>query len=121
MADEADIGRLFETAERELGPVSGIVCNTGITGRITRVEDMSTAAIREIMDLNVVGLMIANREAVRRMSTKRGGSGGATVNLSSAAPRSGGTTATVHSGPSKAAVGGRTPDLRPDGGGGGPR
>src|SRR3546814_16133052 len=79
MADEADIGRLFETAERELGPVSGIVCNAGITGRITRVEDMSTAAIREIMDLNVVGLMIANREAVRRMSTKRGGSGGAVV------------------------------------------
>src|SRR3546814_2318564 len=104
MADEAEIGRLFDTAERELGPVSGIVCNTGITGRIPRVEDMSTAAIREIMDLNVVGLMIANREAVRRMSTKRGGSGGAIVNLSSIAPRIGGSNEFVHYAASKGAV-----------------
>src|SRR3546814_13123044 len=90
MADEADIGRLFETAERELGPVSGIVCNAGITGRITRVEDMSTAAIREIMDLNVVGLLNANRQAVRPMAPKRGGSGGATAHRPSLAPRSSG-------------------------------
>src|SRR3546814_11557979 len=74
---------------------------------------MSTAAIREIMDLNVVGLMIANREAVRRMSTKRGGSGGAIVNLSSIAPSSGGSNEFVHYAASTAAVAPRTPGLGP--------
>src|SRR3546814_14883017 len=72
---------------------------------------MSTAAIREIMDLNVVGLMIANREAVRRMSTKRGGSGGAIVNLSSIAPRIGGSNGSVHYAASTGAVDARTTGL----------
>lgn len=104
MAKEADILRLFETTERELGPVSGLVCSAGITGTITRVADMTTEAMRAVIDLNVVGLMIANREAVRRMSTKRGGSGGGIVNLSSIAPRIGSPSEFVHYAASKGAV-----------------
>ena len=104
MAQEADIVRLFETAERELGAITGVVCNAGITGKITRVEDMTTEAMRQVMGLNVIGLMIANREAVRRLSTKRGGAGGAIVNLSSIAPRIGSANEFVHYAASKGAV-----------------
>ncbi|GHD39219.1 glucose-1-dehydrogenase [Thalassobaculum fulvum] len=104
MAEEADILRLFETAERELGAVGGLVANAGITGSITRVEDMTTDAMRAVVGLNVIGLMIANREAVRRMSTKRGGQGGAIVNLSSIAPRIGSPNEFVHYAASKGAV-----------------
>ena len=104
MADEADIIRLFEETERALGPVTGLAANAGITGKITRVEDMTAEAMREVMDLNVVGLMISNREAVRRMSTKRGGMGGAIVNTSSIAPRVGSPNEFVHYAASKGAV-----------------
>jgi NAD(P)-dependent dehydrogenase (short-subunit alcohol dehydrogenase family) len=104
MAEEADILRLFGTAERELGAVGGLVANAGITGSITRVEDMTTDAMRAVVGLNVIGLMIANREAVRRMSTKRGGQGGAIVNLSSIAPRIGSPNEFVHYAASKGAV-----------------
>jgi len=104
MAREEDILRLFETTERELGPIDGVVCNAGTTGKITRVEDMSTEAMRGVFDLNVIGLMIANREAVRRMSTRRGGPGGVVVNLSSIAPRIGSANEFVHYAASKGAV-----------------
>ena len=104
MAKEADILSLFETAEKELGPIGGVVANAGITGKITRVEDMSTEAMQEVINLNVIGLMITNREAVRRMSTKNGGKGGPIVNLSSIAPRVGSPNEFVHYAASKGAV-----------------
>lgn len=104
MAEEADILRLFETVERELGPIGGLVANAGITGSITRVEDMTTDAMRAVIGLNVLGVMIANREAVRRLSTKRGGQGGPIVNLSSIAPRIGSPNEFVHYAASKGAV-----------------
>lgn len=104
MAKEDDIERLFATTEAELGPIAGIVCNAGVTGSITRVEDMTTEAMRRVMDVNVLGVMIANREAVRRLSTKHGGSGGAIVNLSSIAPRIGSPNEFVHYAASKGAV-----------------
>ena len=104
MAEEPDILRLFETAERELGPIGGLIANAGITGSITRVEDMTTDAMRAVVGLNVIGLMIANREAVRRLSTKRGGQGGPIVNLSSIAPRVGSPNEFVHYAASKGAV-----------------
>ena len=104
MAREDDILALFERTERDLGPIAGVVCNAGITGSITRVEDMSYDAMRWVIDLNVVGLMVANREAVRRMSTRRGGTGGAIVNMSSIAPRVGSPNEFVHYAASKGAV-----------------
>lgn len=104
MAREADIQALFERTEKELGPVSGVAANAGITGKITRVEDMSTEAMQEVINLNVIGLMITNREAVRRMSTRRGGQGGSIVNTSSIAPRVGSPNEFVHYAASKGAV-----------------
>ena len=104
MAQEADILNLFDRTETELGPIGGLVANAGITGKITRVEDMSTEAMREVINLNVLGLMIANREAVRRLSTKRGGTGGVIVNTSSIAGRIGSANEFVHYAASKGAV-----------------
>ena len=104
MNEEADILRLFETAEAELGPVKGLVTSAGTTGMGTRVEDMTADAMRQVMGLNVIGLMISCREAVRRMSTKNGGSGGRIVNLGSVASRLGGPNEFVHYAASKGAV-----------------
>jgi len=104
MNEEADILRLFQTAEAELGPVKGLVNSAGTTGMGTRVEDMSADAMRGVINLNVIGLMLCSREAVRRMSTKNGGTGGRIVNLASAASRLGGPNEFVHYAASKGAV-----------------
>jgi len=85
VAREAEILALFDAVEKKLGPVWGLVNNAGITGKIGRVEDVSAATIQEVIDVNVVGALIAAREAIKRMSTKRGGKGGVIVNISSVA------------------------------------
>ena len=104
MSEEADILHLFAEAEAELGPIRGLVTSAGTTGRVTRVEDMSAAAMRQVIDLNVIGLMLCCREAVRRMSIRRGGAGGRIVNVASAASRLGGANEFVHYAASKGAV-----------------
>lgn len=104
MNDETDILHMFEAAERALGPLKGLVTSAGTTGRATRVEDMSAEAMRGVIGLNVIGLMLCCREAVRRMSTKHGGTGGRIVNLASAASRLGGPNEFVHYAASKGAV-----------------
>lgn len=82
-ADEAAVVRMFDAVEAALGPVSGLVNNAGVSGGRTRVEDLEPSDIRRVLDINVLGCMICAREAVRRMSTKHGGAGGAIVNVSS--------------------------------------
>lgn len=82
-AVEADVIALFEQTEKAFGPVTGLVNNAGINGNRKRVEDLSVDEIRALLDINVLGCMIAAREAVKRMSTKHGGGGGAIVNVSS--------------------------------------
>ena len=84
-ADEGAVVSMFEAIDRELGPVTALVNNAGITGRAGRLDGYDAAAIRRVLDVNVTGLMLCTREAVRRMSTKNGGKGGAIVNLSSVA------------------------------------
>ena len=64
---EEDVVRMFETAERELGPISGLVNNAGITGGFARVENLSAAAIHNVFAVNVAGTMLCAREAVRRI------------------------------------------------------
>jgi NAD(P)-dependent dehydrogenase (short-subunit alcohol dehydrogenase family) len=71
-----DILRLFKTAEQELGPIKALVNNAGVTGRFARVENVTAEAIEKTFAVNVTGAMLCAREAVRRMSTKRDGSGG---------------------------------------------
>ncbi|HML17192.1 MAG TPA: SDR family oxidoreductase [Bryobacteraceae bacterium] len=101
---EHDVLRLFSEAEAWLGPVRALVNNAGITGGFTRVENLTTAAIEEVFRVNVLGTMLCAREAVRRMSTARGGAGGAIVNISSLAARTGGSGEWVHYAASKGAV-----------------
>jgi NAD(P)-dependent dehydrogenase (short-subunit alcohol dehydrogenase family) len=86
---EADVLNLFHIADSELGRVSALVNNAGTLERQMRIEDMDAARINRVLATNVTGSFLCAREAVRRMSTKRGGSGGAIVNLSSAAARIG--------------------------------
>jgi NAD(P)-dependent dehydrogenase (short-subunit alcohol dehydrogenase family) len=104
VSDEAQIVRLFETAERELGPIKALVNNAAITGGFARVEDVSSAALARLFAVNVSGTILCSREAVRRMSTRRGGTGGAIVNISSRAAHTGSPGEWVHYAASKGAV-----------------
>jgi len=101
---EQDILGLFQTAERELGPIQALVNNAGVTGGFARVENVSADAIEKTFAVNVTGSILCAREAVRRMSTKRGGSGGAIVNISSIAARTGGAGEWVHYAAAKGAI-----------------
>ena len=89
VAVEADVVRLFETCDRELGALDALVNNAGILEKQTRVEAMDAARLQRIFATNVTGSFICAREAVRRMSTRHGGHGGAIVNVSSGAAKMG--------------------------------
>ena len=104
VAVEDDVVRLFETVDRELGPVTALVNNAGILEPQMRVEAMDGARIRRVLDTNVVGPFLCAREAVKRMSTKRGGRGGAIVNVSSGAARLGSPDEYVDYAASKGAI-----------------
>ena len=88
VSDEGDILALFEAAD-EMGPVTAAVANAGIVGPAIRVDQMSVDRIRRMLEVNVVGVMLTAREAVRRMSTLHGGRGGSIVTVSSLASRLG--------------------------------
>ena len=104
VSKEDDVKRMFDTATNKHGPIKALVNNAGILGGITRVEDLKLAALERVFDVNVIGVFLCAREAVKRMSTKRGGTGGAIVNLSSLAAKYGGADNYVHYAASKAAV-----------------
>ena len=76
---------MFDETARALGPVTHFVHSAGITGRNSRLDDATATTIREVLDVNLLGAILCARAAVRRMSTKHGGSGGAIVLLSSIA------------------------------------
>ena len=101
---EGDVVRLFETVDWELGTVTALVNNAGILERQMRVDEMDAERIRRVFDTNVVGSFLCAREAVRRMSTNRGGKGGAIVNVSSGAARWGSPDEYVDYAASKGAV-----------------
>jgi len=104
VSHEQDTLRLFETAEGELGPIKALVNNAGITGGFARVEEVSSAAVAKVLAINVGGTILCAREAVRRMSNRRGGSGGAIVNISSRAAHTGAAGEWVHYAASKGAI-----------------
>ncbi|HKN16912.1 MAG TPA: SDR family oxidoreductase [Candidatus Sulfotelmatobacter sp.] len=101
---EEDIVRLFETAERELGPIKALVNNAAITGGFARVDSVSATALARVMAVNVTGAFLCAREAIRRMSTKHGGTGGPIVNISSRAAHTGSGGEWVHYAASKGAI-----------------
>ncbi len=104
VAQEADVVRLFETCDRELGPLNGLVNNAGQVAAPSRIDAMSADRISRLLAVNVVGAFIVAREAVRRMSTRHGGQGGTIVNLSSAAARLGSPGEYVDYAASKGAI-----------------
>jgi NAD(P)-dependent dehydrogenase (short-subunit alcohol dehydrogenase family) len=101
---EADVVRLFETCDRELGTVSALVNNAGILETQMRVESMDGARLQRVFATNVIGSFLCAREAVRRMSTRHGGRGGAIVNISSGASRLGSPNEYVDYAASKGAI-----------------
>jgi len=101
---EADVIRLFKTIDHSLGPVTALVNNAGIVEQQMRVADMDAARLNRVFAVNITGAFLCAREAVRRMSTKHGGSGGAIVNISSVASRLGSPNEYVDYAASKAAI-----------------
>jgi NAD(P)-dependent dehydrogenase (short-subunit alcohol dehydrogenase family) len=101
---EADIMRLFSAAEQQLGSIQALVNNAAITGGFSRVTSVPAEIVAQVLAVNVAGTILCAREAVQRMSTKRGGSGGGIVNLSSIVARTGGSGEWVHYAASKGAV-----------------
>jgi NAD(P)-dependent dehydrogenase (short-subunit alcohol dehydrogenase family) len=101
---EADVRRMFDEIDRDLGPVAALVNSAGINGARGRVADFSADALTMLFAVNVIGTMLCCREAVRRMSTRAGGAGGAIVNVSSMAATIGGRAGASAYAASKAAV-----------------
>ena len=101
---EPDVIRLFETCDKELGTLTALVNNAGILETQSRVEAMDAARLQRVFTANVTGAFICAREAVKRMSTKHGGKGGAIVNISSRASVLGSPNEYVDYAASKAAV-----------------
>ncbi|WP_411885028.1 SDR family oxidoreductase [Polaromonas sp. YR568] len=89
VADEAQVLAMFEKIDAKLGRVDGLVNNAGVVDRTTRVDAMTLARLKRMFEINVFGSFLCAREAVKRMSTRYGGAGGAIVNVSSAAARLG--------------------------------
>jgi NAD(P)-dependent dehydrogenase (short-subunit alcohol dehydrogenase family) len=98
---EADVERLFDTAAAELGPITGLVNNAGVTGPLGRLVDARVEDLRSVIDVNVIGYLLSARRAARDMA--RNG-GGAIVNVSSAAATIGSPGEYVHYAGAKAAV-----------------
>ena len=101
---EAEVVRLFEAAQSELGLVTALVNNAGILETQTRLENMEAARFERVLAANVTSVLLCCREAVKRMSVKRGGGGGAIVNVSSMASRLGSPGEYVDYAASKGAV-----------------
>jgi NAD(P)-dependent dehydrogenase (short-subunit alcohol dehydrogenase family) len=89
VADAAQVLAMFEAIDRELPPLGALVNNAGVVDLQTRVDAITVARLQRMFAVNVFGSFVCAREAVKRMSTARGGAGGSIVNLSSAAARLG--------------------------------
>ncbi len=85
VAKEDQVERLFETVDRELGTLTALVNNAGLTGPSSRLDEVEAATLERALDVNVLAVMLCSRAAVQRMSSKHGGKGGGIVNISSVA------------------------------------
>lgn len=103
VGSEADILHLFKEADK-MGPLKSLINNAGIVDKSQRIEDYSQERLERMYRVNVIGSFLCAREAVKRMSTKHGGSGGTIVNLSSAAAYLGSPNMYVDYAASKAAI-----------------
>jgi NAD(P)-dependent dehydrogenase (short-subunit alcohol dehydrogenase family) len=104
VSSEPDVMRMFEACDRELGRVDALVNNAAILEQQMRLDAMDAARVRRVLGTNVVGPFLCAREAVKRMSTKYGGRGGAIVNVSSGASRLGSPSEYIDYAASKGAL-----------------
>jgi NAD(P)-dependent dehydrogenase (short-subunit alcohol dehydrogenase family) len=104
VTDEAAVVALFAAVDRDFGRLDGLVNSAGIIGPHGRIDSVDAAGLDKLFAINVTATLICCREAIKRMSTKHGGKGGAIVNLSSAASRIGGAGETVPYAASKGAI-----------------
>lgn len=104
VGDESQVLAMFEKVDAKLGRLTALVNNAGVVDTQARVDEMSVARLERMLRINVIGSFVCAREAVRRMSTRHGGSGGAIVNLSSAAARLGSPGQYVDYAASKGAI-----------------
>jgi NAD(P)-dependent dehydrogenase (short-subunit alcohol dehydrogenase family) len=103
VTEQPDVERLFGTAA-EIGRVTGLVNNAGLTAHVGDLANTPVEVIRNVIDVNLVGVVLCARQAIRAMSTRRGGRGGAIVNISSAAATLGSPHEYVHYAAAKAGV-----------------
>ena len=89
VADEAQVLHMFEEVDRQFGRLDVLVNNAGMLEQQMRLEQMDAARWARVLGANVIGSFLCAREAIKRMSTRHGGEGGAIVNLSSVAARLG--------------------------------
>ena len=104
VADEAQVLAMFARLDAELPPLAGLVNNAGVVDVAARVDEMSLSRLRRMFDTNILGSFLCAREALRRLSTRHGGAGGAIVNVSSAASRIGSPGMYVDYAASKGAI-----------------
>jgi NAD(P)-dependent dehydrogenase (short-subunit alcohol dehydrogenase family) len=104
VADAAAVERMFDDAERALGPLVGLVNNAGMIGRAARIDEQESGELARLFAVNVIGTMLCAKEAVRRLSTSHGGRGGSIVNISSVAARLGGLAGNVPYAATKGAI-----------------
>jgi NAD(P)-dependent dehydrogenase (short-subunit alcohol dehydrogenase family) len=104
VASEADVIAMFEAAERDLGPLDGVVVNAGIVAPGMKLAEMSTDRMRRVFEVNVLGAYLCAREAARRLPRSKNGKGGAIVLISSVAARLGSPFEYVDYAGSKAAL-----------------
>jgi NAD(P)-dependent dehydrogenase (short-subunit alcohol dehydrogenase family) len=104
ISQEEEVMKMFRTVDKSLGKISALVNNAGILERQMRIENMDAARLNRVFLTNITGSFLCAREAVKRMSTKNGGNGGAIVNVSSAAARLGSAGEYVDYAASKGAI-----------------
>ena len=104
VAKEADVLRLFAETDKRFGRLDGLVNNAGIISQSGRLETLKAEDLKRVFEVNTIGSFLCAREAVKRMSTARGGKGGAIVNFSSAAATLGSPGEFIHYAASKGAI-----------------
>jgi NAD(P)-dependent dehydrogenase (short-subunit alcohol dehydrogenase family) len=104
LSREDEIVTMFQSTETQLGPITALVNNAAVTGGFAKVDEVSIGILRSVFEVNVIGAILCAREAVKRMSTKHSGKGGAIVNISSRAAHTGSPGEWVHYAASKGAI-----------------
>lgn len=119
VSQEADVRRIFERTDKELGTLSALVNNAGVILKAGKLQTLDASTVRRVLDVNVTGAFLCAQEAAKRMSTARGGAGGAIVNVSSVAAVLGGANQWLHYAAAKGAVNtltlGLAKELAPEG------